>query len=91
MLFNKICSSTNGIQVIFRLDPIQTISSLQCFEIYPFLLNKSFVCHKMFVNIMRFLLVLSTTNNQQSVEEVNEMINELNKINLHNLSHLLDW
>lgn len=70
MLFDCICSTQNGIQLLFHLNPIETLSSIQCFEIYSYLIGQSVVCHKIFINIIRLLLLLSTTNNQQSVDEV---------------------
>lgn len=75
MLLLQVYSSSNVLHSPLNdMDLMPTIESIQSFDMYPYLVGKNTVCHKVFVDILRLIQTLCSTNNQQIIREV---INEL--------------
>lgn len=66
----RICNDAVGVKIINHIGIVDVLSSLECFELYPFLIGQSDVCHKMFVSILRLLLTISNFNDRQYTESV---------------------
>lgn len=78
MLLLKIFSSPNinfllnGL--LNNLDIVNTLESLQCFDMYPYLICENPVCFKMFIYVLRLMITITTTNNRQIITEVFKII-----------------
>jgi hypothetical protein len=71
MLFLQLFSSTNSSYLAaHNLDIIGILESIQSFDMYPYLIGQNAVCHKIFVNVLRLIIAMSTTTNQQIMNEV---------------------
>lgn len=71
MLLLKIFSSQNMNNILLNnLDIVNILESLQSFDIYPYLICENPVCFKMFMDILRLLITITTTNNRQLISEV---------------------
>ncbi|KPM09118.1 nuclear pore complex protein Nup205-like protein [Sarcoptes scabiei] len=73
MLLIKIFSSNdvkfllNGL--LSNLDLVNSLESLQCFDMYPYLICENPVCFKMFSYVLRLIITITTTNNRQIIAE----------------------
>ncbi|KAH7645888.1 nuclear pore complex protein Nup205 isoform X1 [Dermatophagoides farinae] len=79
MLLLIIFSSTNVDYLLNgllnNLDLVQTLESLQCFDMYPYLICENPVCFKMFVYILRLMITITTiSNNRQIISEFGSFI-----------------
>ena len=71
MLLLQIYSSNVLHSPLNNLDLLSTLEAIQSFDMYPYLVGKNTVCHKVFVDVLRLIQTLSSTNNQQIIREVN--------------------
>lgn len=71
MLLLKMFSSHNsGGLLLNNLDIVNTLESLQSFDMYPYLICENAVCFKMFVDILRLMITITTNTNHQIISEV---------------------
>ncbi|RWS05194.1 nuclear pore complex protein Nup205-like protein, partial [Dinothrombium tinctorium] len=74
-LLMKIASTPSGPQILIHLGIIDVLSSLECYEIYPFLFGQSDICFKMFAGITRLLLTLCCGLNKQNLDQISPFLN----------------
>lgn len=67
----KICTNITSARLIMHAGIIEVLSSLESFELYPYYIGQSDVCHNMFISTLRLLLSLSTAEDRPSPEHVN--------------------
>jgi len=76
MLLLQIYSASDVIHSpLHDLDLLSTLESMQSFDMYPYLVGQNTVCHKVFVGILRLIQTMSSTNNQQIINELSEFVN----------------
>jgi len=76
MLLLQIYSSSDAIHSAPNdLDLLSTLDSMQSFDMYPYLVGQNSICHKVFVDILRMIQTLSSTNNQQIINELSDFVN----------------
>ncbi|KAI2804817.1 hypothetical protein BLOT_003805 [Blomia tropicalis] len=75
MLLLKTFSSQNSSSLLLNnLDIVSTLESLQSFDMYPYLICENPVCFKMFIDILRFIITITTNTNHQIISEVGAFI-----------------
>ncbi|XP_015794994.1 nuclear pore complex protein Nup205 [Tetranychus urticae] len=74
-LLMKICTDATGVRIVTHAGVIETLSTLESFEMFPFLINQSDICYKMFVSVLRLMMILCTTNDRQSFENFSQFLN----------------
>lgn len=90
MLLLKMFSSHNaGGLLLNNLDIVNTLESLQSFDMYPYLICENAVCFKMFVDILRLMITITTNTNHQIISEVRSGLKEVERSFLK--TSFLDW
>lgn len=85
MLLLKMFSSHNaGGLLLNNLDIVNTLESLQSFDMYPYLICENAVCFKMFVDILRLMITITTNTNHQIISEVRSGLKEVERSFLKN-------
>ncbi|XP_074596167.1 nuclear pore complex protein Nup205 [Brevipalpus obovatus] len=74
-LLMKICSTPTGTRFVLHAGIIDVLSNLESFELYPYYINQSDICHKMFVSTLRLLLCLSGVDEGQLYEPFSLFLN----------------
>jgi len=69
-LLTKVASSQKGAQTLVHLGLVSTLSSLECLEIYTYLLNQNEVCFTVFISVFRLLVTLADSSSPTEVEEL---------------------
>ena len=73
-LLMKISLDSRGNKILKHLGIIEILSELECFDLYSFLIGQSDICFKMVVSILRLLLSVSCTDEEQDIQQVSQFV-----------------
>lgn len=73
-LLMKISLDSRGNKILKHLGIIEILSELECFDLYSFLIGQSDICYKMVVSILRLLLSVSCTDDEQDIQQISQFV-----------------
>lgn len=73
-LLMKISLDGRGNKILKHLGIIEVLSELECFDLYSFLIGQSDICFKMVVSVLRLLLSVGCTDEEQDVQQVSQFV-----------------
>jgi len=73
-LLMKISLDSRGSKILKHLGIVEVLSELECFDLYSFLIGQSDICYKMVVSILRLLLSVSCTDEEQDIQQVSQFV-----------------
>jgi hypothetical protein len=73
-LMIKVASHSDGARILIHLGLVGVISSLECVELYPYLINQNQICFTVFKNVMQLMITLCETTLSQDSEELSRFL-----------------